>query len=246
MSENLVKKSVALQCKTHGEYHGFEISIPGLDFTKRSHCPICTEIRQKESSEFDRKEKAFELDRKIALAGIFPRFKKCTLDNYKPTTSDNSKRVERLKTYINDFVGEGDKNILLFGKVGLGKSHLATAMVSTLIRNGRSAAYTNVTKLLSDQKDSMNNQDVSNAQFMASYATCSFLVLDEFGLSGYTEHEKVVLNSLLNERYERMLPTMLVGNVNEQLMTSLIGERSQRRLYSSCITITLDEVMFNG
>jgi len=246
MSGQLVKKGITLNCLTHGDYQGYEITIPGLNFTKRSHCPICSELRQKEADAFERKEHEFELERKITQAGIFPRFKKCTLENYTPTTDANKKRVDRLKGYVEEFNGEGDKNILLFGAVGLGKSHLATSMVSALIRKGRSAIYTNVAKLLSDQKDSMSNNQVSNAQFMTSYATCSFLVLDEFGLSGYTDHEKVVLNGLFNDRYERMLPTMLVGNINEQLLTGLVGERSQRRLYSSCLAITLDEVMFNG
>lgn len=246
MSGQLVKKGITLSCVTHGEFQGYEITIPGLGFTKKSHCPVCSELRQKEADAFERKEQAFELDRKITQAGIPLRFKKCSLDNYNPTTPANQRKLDALKEYVDNFKGQEDENVLLFGKVGLGKTHLATAMVSALIKQGRLAIYTNVAKLLSDQKDSMNNNQISNAQFMASYATCSFLVLDEFGLSAYTEHEKVVLNGLLNERYERMLPTMIVGNLNDQLLTSLVGERSQRRLYSACVAITLEEVMFNG
>lgn len=236
---DFLKNNVSAICAAHGEFTGYEINIPGLSYAMKSKCPQCLKIAIDKRNGLENRARRDEVSRNISESGIPFRFRESSFTNYEPVIPQDKVRLVALVDYVANFEPKIAANIYLFGGVGLGKTHLGCALATSLIQKGFSAVYTNMITLLTDQKDVMNDKNVSSAEFIARYTTCHFLVIDEFGLSQFTEHEQTILHVVLNNRYERMLPTMIVGNINAGDMTNLVGERIERRIDSSLISITL-------
>lgn len=58
----------------------------------------------------------------------------------------------------------------------------------------------------------------------------SLLVIDEVGVAFGTESERTIFYQIINGRYERVLPTVLVSNLAEKDLPASIGERAMDRL----------------
>lgn len=236
---DLVKKDVSANCDIHGEFIGYEINIPGLSYTAKPKCQKCAALILEKKKEFNDKEHAATVERNIAKSGVPPRFINCSFSNFQAKSEGDEGRVKYLNGYIGNFEATKAPNLFLCGDIGIGKTHLCCAVATSLIKKNHTVVYTDVADFLSAQKDSMFDSETTSAEFMQRYTTCRLLILDEFGLNTPSDHEKTVLNILINKRYENMLPTMIAGNFHVTAVAKILGERANRRLVSEVKIITL-------
>ena len=62
-------------------------------------------------------------------AGVPPRFLECRLDNYLPDNG-NKKQLTRIQEYVKKIVTGSPANFVIAGPVGIGKTHLACALIT--------------------------------------------------------------------------------------------------------------------
>ena len=108
-------------------------------------------------------------------------------------------------------VREG-KNLILSGRAGTGKTHLATAIAIEAMRHGKQAAVMTVTEL----QDLLANQAMNNsyyfADYMMKYKSVPCLVLDDWGKERTTEARLSYLFEIIDYRYKHGLQTIATTN----------------------------------
>jgi DNA replication protein DnaC len=93
------------------------------------------------------------------------------------------------------------RNIVLVGGTGTGKSHLAIAIARALIRNGTRGRFYNVVDLVNRLETEMRNGKQGR---MADYLTrLDFIILDELGYLPFAQAGGQLLFHLISRLYER-------------------------------------------
>ena len=68
------------------------------------------------------------------------------------------------------------------------------------------------------------------------------LFLDDLGAEKATDWALETLFTIINDRYERMLPTVYTSNLSLQQLSETLGDRIASRIAGSCIVINLGNV----
>ena len=92
-------------------------------------------------------------------------------------------------------------NVLITGKTGTGKSYLACALAQKACREGFTAAYHRVPRLLAELATA--KADGRYAKVLAGVARVDVLVLDDWGLHALTDASRRDLLEILEDRYGR-------------------------------------------
>lgn len=167
------------------------------------------------------------------MAGVTRRFAGATLDNYQVTTP--AQRVVRDKCvgYVKRFDRVMDEGIglLLIGQVGTGKTHLASAMVSAALAQGRTAKICTAMQLLRAIRDTYHSSSViTTTQVINDLSETDLLVIDDVGVQRKTDDEFVQTYEVINARYGEMKPTILTSNLTITQMTEYLGKQPIDRM----------------
>ena len=121
--------------------------------------------------------------------------------------------------------GEVDPPLfLLYGEPGRSKTHLAIAIGMAFLALLKSVIYYHVGDLLDDLREGLKiNQGLSPGEFSpksseAIIGRCKgydLLILDDLGLENPTFWASEKLDTVVNHRYEKRLPTVLTANTLE-------------------------------
>ncbi len=204
-------------------------------------CPRC-HFDARHSQDFDQRSKAVGIHRDRLLnerlldAGIPDRFMGCTLDNWR---ADAPPQVQALAACAG-FVEAFDENFavgrsaMLLGTVGTGKTHLGTAMLQAVIRehahDGLRGLYATAGSIIRDVKATFGNRGRTEADVYADLIGPDLLVIDEVGVQHGTDFERQVLFEVINGRYERIKPTIVVSNLGVTELRQCLGDRAVDRL----------------
>lgn len=137
------------------------------------------------------------LDRKLKNAKL--REPACLEDiDYRHPRGLDRSLIERLATgrWI-----EEHENVLLIGATGVGKTWLSCALAQKACREGRTALYRRVSRLLDELH--LARVDGSYGKVLATLAKADLLVLDDWGLSPLTEPQRRDLLEILEDRHGR-------------------------------------------
>jgi DNA replication protein DnaC len=93
------------------------------------------------------------------------------------------------------------ENLLTFGKIGSGKTHLLCGLAQELVRQGRPALFTKSSLLV--QELLMAKRDLKLKAVLNRIAKFEVLLIDDLGYVQQSREEMEVLFTLLAERYER-------------------------------------------
>jgi len=91
------------------------------------------------------------------------------------------------------------RNVLITGATGVGKTYLACALAHKGMREGFSALYKRLPRLLHDV--SVAKADGSYQKLMSSLAKIDLLILDDWGMSPLTSEHKRDLLEILEDRH---------------------------------------------
>jgi DNA replication protein DnaC len=163
----------------------------------------------------------------------FPFFK--TIDEF-DFTLQSTLRESVIGSYLGlDFVTEG-RSLILHGKTGRGKTHLAVAIGYRAIQNGFEALFTTAAELIEDLSNASKRGNLHES--LTTYTRPHVLVIDEVGYLTYGPDAANVLFHVVNDRHLRKRPMIfttnkpLNGRNNNSPGTRFVRERRSVREFS--------------
>jgi DNA replication protein DnaC len=193
------------------------------------------------------------VERLLEAARIPPRYASCELKNYIPQGFPNSEEMESQRGALfmcKQFVKEYpnlDQGLLILGPVGIGKTHLAVAMIKELIRTKLvPCLFYDFRDLLKEIQDSYNpiSQRTESLILKPVHET-DVLVLDELGAAKPTSWAQDTMTQIINTRYNQKRVTVFTTNyldrsaAAEETLAERVGERLRSRLYEMCKEIPI-------
>ena len=110
-----------------------------------------------------------------------------------------------------DFVTEG-RSVILEGKPGRGKTHLAVAIAYRAMQNGFDARFTTAAELIDDLSSA--TRDGTWRDVLAEYVRPHVLVVDEVGYLAYGDDAANVLYHVVNDRHIKRRAMVFTTNKN--------------------------------
>lgn len=223
-------------CPTHGGYTGYRASVEirGRALDKLSDCPACVRA---EIGNAERDYSCAVTSSLLEAVRIPPRFEHCEFSNFHPVTPKAEEVASIVSAYAKSWPSmlEAGTGLVLCGKPGTGKNHLAIALAKTLIRQHRAnVLLTSVMRMIRAFKRAWSRSgDFTEDELIGMYTCCDLLIIDEVGVQYGTNAEQVVLFDIINTRYENMMPTVLISNLTPAQISEAIGERLTDRMSES-------------
>jgi DNA replication protein DnaC len=155
--------------------------------------------------------------RLLDLAHIPPRYEHCSFENFdirkNRDTGLPNPSLQAAKLYARRFVDEypTDFGLLFVGPTGVGKTHLAVAVLRELIMSkGIECLFYDFLKLLKDIRDSYNPvSQTSELSVLQPALDTEVLLLDELAASNPSDWVKETLAHIINSRYNQKKVTLI-------------------------------------
>ena len=152
-------------------------------------------------------------ERLVKLAGIPPRYKACTLDNFQATISSVGRALIAARHFVESYPLEKD-GLLLVGQTGRGKTHLAVAIIQELVRKkGIRCLFCDYRELLKEIQSSYRpGADVTELVILNPVLEAEVLVLDDLGAVKPSPWVWDTVSYLINYRYNEAKTTIVTTN----------------------------------
>mgnify|MGYP006423259887 CR=1 FL=1 len=210
-------------------------------------CSACLEREYIERKEKEREEAI----KKAKKKKIMENFNQCKLGKrfYKRdfgTFEVNDENKTAYKTAINysktfeNRIKDG-KGIIYSGRYGTGKTHLAAAILKKIIEQGYSGLFISTPTLISKFKQSWDkNNELKEHELINSMQEVDLLLLDDLGSENPKGWIRERLFTIINSRYEKMLPTVITTNCDLGEISEQLGGRIESRIYEMCKGVRLN------
>ena len=171
---------------------------------------ICAHYCEECIDKYDRKQKAIENQQKekrkkewLRDIGVRADYETATLGTYQAKTDSQKEALNACKLLKDG----GIKKLILLGSNGVGKTHLASALVKLM--NGKIiTAY----EMFALYRSCFSGQN-SEIELLHKFSGYPLLVIDEFGRTKGSEAEENFLSAILDARHSDNLPTMILSNL---------------------------------
>lgn len=174
----------------------------------------------------------------LGKSGIKKRYLSRTIDSFS-VTAENKRSFEVATDYIKNFreyFTQG-KGLYLEGPCGTGKTHLAIAIALAIINTGVPVICKTSIDILGDIKRCYErNSEVTEEEVLEAYKTVDLLIIDDLGKEQVTEWSVPVLYSILNERYEALLPTIITTNYNTTALAEKLSAKGDTETAKAIIS----------
>lgn len=124
--------------------------------------------------------------------------------------------------------------LMVTGRYGSGKTHLAAAIANDAIEKGVSTLFLTVPDLLDWLRYSYSGVDTSFEERFEEIREIPLLILDDFGTQNATPWAQEKIFQILNHRYINQLPTVITSNL---LMTDFDGRIRSRLQDPNLVTV---------
>lgn len=183
---------------------------------------------RKRAAEVDRINQKGRAEKIIGRSGIQNLHRNCTFKNYEVKCDGQRHALSMAKSYAMNF-GIGFTSFVFSGNPGTGKNHLAAAIGNYLLNQDRTVLVVTVSDLMLRVRECYDGGK-SEAALLDDLSRVDLLVLDEVGIQKGSQHEKVLLNQIVDRRLAAMKPIGVLTNLNYDELAATLGERVVDRL----------------
>ena len=185
---------------------------------------------------------------RLAAANIPRRYQHCTLENFTAYNETLEKGVAEARRIIDSFPAVS-KGIFLEGQPGVGKTHLAVAVLKAIVsRTGARGLFYDTRDLLRIIRSTYDPSiKTTELEVLRPVMNADLLVLDDLGAEKTTEWVEETMNLIVNTRYNERRLTIFTSNfpdipdeTDPNTLLCRIGHRMRSRLFEMCEFVKLD------
>jgi DNA replication protein DnaC len=223
-------------------------------------CPICDDTFWK-IVECDGTRRAVRCDcwreaamvRALEDARIPRRYEHCDFDSFVTYPNEKLQNVIASARRFAASFPVADKGLFLIGPPGIGKSHLAVAVLKAVIRTrGARGLFYDVRELLKMIRSTYDPVvKTTETEVLRPVMHTDLLVLDDIGAEKTSEWVEETLNLIVNTRYSERRLTIFTSNYEEKedrgdpdSLLARVGFRMHSRLYEMCEFLEFDGADF--
>jgi len=224
-------------CATHGPYKIKLFALSGGAQYGSKSCPACDKEREDRAQKLTEQRLADQAEaqrmRRHEQSRIPARFKSRRFDNYVVENDGQAKALKVCRMYADSWVkvSKSGTGLIFSGKAGAGKTHLACSIAYSVIEQGGRAQFATVAEVMRQIKSAFAKDSTTTEQEQIDYFSgLQLLILDEVGMDYGTDFNKALIFEILNNRYENVLPTILLTNLDTEALKDYLGERLVDRM----------------
>ncbi len=189
-----------------------------------------------------------------------PRYEHCTLEAFEPGNPSLSAALEKALAFCSGYPHLGDDEglgLLFCGDNGVGKTHLAVAVLRELVSAKQvRGQFWDFHELIREIKSSYDPETkTTELQVLEPVVEVDVLLLDDLGAWKMTDWMNDTLFYILNSRYMGKRPTLITTNYQDvtreealaadslrrrEFLVERIGQRVRSRLMEMCATIKMN------
>lgn len=180
----------------------------------------------------------------LGSANIPPRFVSASFETFKATTQPAKHNLTVCQQFVETWddrknAGEG---LVLCGTPGTGKTHLAVSIAREVAGELQQSVFiTTAARIIrAFRRTWAGNSEFSELDVLVKYCEPDLLVIDEIGVQYGTDSERNILFEVINDRYEDLLPTILVSNLPLNELSEMLGDRTLDRLLQGGTVLTFN------
>ena len=227
-------------CKKHGPYMAFTTRHHISGERMISGCPKCSlERANAEKAVFMEKQQDPEiiLQRRLALSGVPEDYQAHSFASYTVDGYDDPRHgiMEEFKRFLDT----DRKNLLLIGPTGVGKTHLGCSLIRESLERGRTAHYVKEGYILRQIKSTFGRNGKTEQDIIDKYASYDLLVIDEIGLSPWTEYNNLALSDIIDDRSSKNVKTVYLGNITVQDYKAHFNDQCRSRIETRSVSLQL-------
>jgi len=152
-------------------------------------------------------------------------------ENYMDASLASFKGYEGIVAKCNEYLKNPNRNIMLEGKCGSGKTHIACAIIRELVKSDKQALFMGIPEILMELRSSYKESSQHTEQEIINYLSkVPFLVMDDLGAEKTSEYSISSFYLILDNRINRMLPTIITTNLSLGMIEKAFGARIASRL----------------
>ena len=192
----------------------------------------------------------------VDQANIPRRYLNCSLDNFEVHNDSHRDALKISRQFVKNYPAQ-DVGLVFIGPCGVGKTHLAVAIIQELIRTKDAACIFYDFRDLSRETQSTfpHESTLSESDVLAPVFSSEVLVLDELGAKRTTAWVEETVFYIINHRYNHKKMTLFTTNYpdtdeeedkrdsfykkGDESLIDRIGVRLRSRIYEMCKVVEM-------
>ncbi len=192
----------------------------------------------------------------VDQANIPRRYLNCSLDNFEVHNDSHRDALKISRQFVKNYPAQ-EVGLVFIGPCGVGKTHLAVAIVQELIRTKDAACiFYDFRDLIREIQSTFTPDSVlSESDVLAPVFSSEVLVLDELGAKRPTAWVEETVFTIINHRYNHKKMTLFTTNYpdtdetedrrdsfykkGDESLIDRIGVRLRSRIYEMCKVVEM-------
>ena len=192
----------------------------------------------------------------VDQSNIPRRYLGCSLDNFEVHNDSHRDALKISRQFVKNYPAQ-DVGLVFIGPCGVGKTHLAVAIIQELIRTkDASCIFYDFRDLIREIQSTFTPESIlSESDILAPVFSSEVLVLDELGAKRTTAWVEETVFYLINHRYNHKKMTLFTTNYpdseesedkrdafykkGDESLIDRIGVRLRSRIYEMCKVVEM-------
>lgn len=212
--------------------------INHVAYRGRTFCAQCSlESLDRGQQEHQHAVNTMVRDNHFAGAKLPNRHAQSGFENYVVSNDGQQNAKSQCVSFTKDFIKDKYRNLIMVGRTGTGKTHLACAVALNVLEKRKFARYITSEDMANEIANAWKKTDDSEANAIYRFTDYDLLILDEYGLHDRHENRLQLVHKVLYSRYDEGKATMLISNFTLEELKKDLGDRLWSRFQHDGLTL---------